>query len=105
MTPEEEEELIQKVAMLITKRGWEGPAIILLEMIKPVSFISGELGRLFLAPLLVLIWPEGFSYLNTFEERKNIERVIKKIEETVEEQKKKEKKKETRKGWRRLLPF
>ena len=106
-TPEEEKERIQKVLKLITKYDAESPTVILLEAIKPLVYIGGELGRFFLAPILVLLWPEGFTYINTFEQRKNINELLKKIEETSEKRKEKEKKnlkmKKTKKGWRRFL--
>ena len=93
---DKETELINKVAEKILDSGMEAGAIFFLNALKPVYFIGGELGHFFLAPYLVLLEGKGDEYLDTFEKRENIQKLITKVEELSEgkhRQKMEEKKK------------
>ena len=85
ITEEEKEELIEKIAEKINQYRMESPAIILLESSKPLSFIGTQLDRLYLGPFLPLLQEDlglpAEKILRVFEDRENIEKLIKLIEE------------------------
>jgi hypothetical protein len=82
---EKEVELINKTAEKIVDSGWELGALFILNALKPVYFIGGELGHFFLAPYLILLEGKGDQFLDTFEKRENIQKLILKIEEFSEQ--------------------
>ncbi len=123
VTPEEEEEVIIRVAQEVRKHRMVVPAIMLLETFNPMSFVGATMGRLFLSPILPALGEnlgmKGEIILQVFEKHRNIERLISLIEtmeqedkakaaderpneETVNDEAKEEK---LKKGWRRFLPF
>jgi hypothetical protein len=83
--PEEAEEMIDKIARKIVDAGMEAPAILTLETSKPMSWIGSQLGRVMVAPWFgVLGWDamqKADAYMAIFEDRKNVEKLIKRIEE------------------------
>jgi len=134
LTEEEADEIIEKAAERIHQYKMETVAILTLESIKPMVYIGGELSRFAIAPFLPALGPAynelGEKLLYVFEDRKNIEKLIVRLEEMVrEEEKQKEQKKldekeessdeeniekeeqpdeelkPEKKGWRRYLPF
>lgn len=134
LTDEEVDEVIEKAAERIHQYKMETVAILTLESIKPMVYIGGELSRFAIAPFLPALGPAynelGEKLLYVFEDRKNIEKLIVRLEEMVrEEEKQKEQKKKDeeeepsdeeniekeelpeeepkpeKKGWRRYLPF
>ena len=87
VTPEDAEELIQRAADKIIEYKMETIAILTLESIKPWSFVGGELSRAALAPILPALG-EGMGIFSekmfrVFEDRANIEKLIKLLEEQV----------------------
>lgn len=79
--PEQEsDEYLEKAVNWIHKFGMETPAIIMLQGTKPLLLIIGELSRFFLGPFLLLLEDEGFAFIDWFEKRQNIERLIKRLE-------------------------
>ena len=81
LQPEERDALIDKIARQVTSRGMQIPAILLLEMHKPLAFLAGQ-GLLvssgFLAPIF---GPKNVQqYSRLLESRDNIERLIRRIE-------------------------
>lgn len=83
-TPEEEEEVIERVARYIVNKRLEFPAGIILTGITPFSFIGGQLGRFFLSPyLFALGGPGEFGnrLISTFEKRSNVKKLQERIEE------------------------
>jgi hypothetical protein len=123
VTPEEEEEVIMKVAQEVRKRRMGVPAMMLLETLNPLSFMGATMGRLFLSPILPALGEDlgmkGEIILQVFEKHRNIEKLVSLIEVMEREDRNKtaeekapnepghgeaidEKKK---KGWRRFLPF
>ncbi len=78
---EKEEELIRKAFGLITKYEMEIPAVLFLQTIKPLLWVGGEVSRIVLTPLMIFFWDEGHALIDTFESRKNIEKLIKMLEE------------------------
>jgi len=87
-----ETELINKVARKIVDSEVEIPAIWLLQTIKPLTFIGGELSYFYLAPFLPFLDDLGYTFLDTFEKRKNIEILIKTVERLGKEKSKEKKK-------------
>ena len=83
---EKEIELINNVAKKIIDSEMETPAIWLLQTMKPLAFIGGELSYFYLAPFLPFLDDLGYTFLDTFEKRKNIELLIKTVERLQKEQ-------------------
>jgi hypothetical protein len=91
---DKERDLIENVAKKIAESDTEFFAVFLLETFKPIAWISGELGHFFLAPFLPLMDDKGYDFIDTFEQRKNIDRLLKRVKQLVKE---KEKTKKTEK--------
>ena len=96
LSPEERDKMIDELARKIVSKGMETPAILFLEMHKPVAFMAGQsllVAGPFLAPLFGI---EGVNrYSSLLSERGNVELLIRRIEDLSAEkdaQKKKERK-------------
>ena len=91
VTPEEEDEMIKKIAQKIHSTGLDVVAIFTFEGVKPVSHIGAMMGRLFVSPFLLVFGKEieanGEKFLQVFEKRDNVEKLIKAVEELVQEEK------------------
>lgn len=78
----ERDTLIETLAQKVQRYNMAMPAILLLEMNKPVTFLGSQallLGSGFLAPLF---GPQNVQrYSKLFEDRQNVERLIRRIEE------------------------
>jgi len=113
-TPEEkQEEWIKKTFKMITKYDMDVPAVLLLESMKPLFWIGGQMSRVVAGPFMLAFWNEGFGLVHTFENRKNVEKLIKMIEAKNEKERaeKKRKKREQaskepeKKGWKKYFKF
>ncbi|HOK53514.1 MAG TPA: hypothetical protein PKV43_03540 [Armatimonadota bacterium] len=86
LSEEETEKLVNDVAAEIIKRRLETPAVLFLEMHKPLSFIASQgliVALPFLAPIL---GQDRMSKLSRFlQGRDNVERLIQRIEDMSEE--------------------
>jgi hypothetical protein len=82
LSEEETEALIEKLADQIRKRRLEMPAVLALELHKPLAGLAGSAGVVF-APFLVPFL--GFNSVNDysrlFAKRENVERLMQKLEE------------------------
>lgn len=117
ITPEDEEEMIKSVANKIHQYGMDVAAILMIESIKPLTFIGTQMGRFMISPFLPAFGERismgGEKFLRVFEKRENVEKLIRLLEEMAKEEdrKKKEAKRRAReeghqkKGWRRYFPF
>ncbi len=123
LTEEEEEEVIRSVAKKIHKYGMEVAAILMLESVKPLTFVGAQMGRFFLSPFLPAfgdnIGMAGEKLFYVFEKHENMEKLLTVLEELAQEESQPPKKEalgeepsttesgETpkKKGWRRFLPF
>ena len=126
VTPEEEDEMISKIAEKIHQSGLDVAAILMIESVKPLTFLGVQVGRLFLSPILPALGKDigmsGEKFFQIMEKHENVEKLIQAIEKLTqeeEERKKAEKAKKLeekkakmaeggepeRKGWRRFLPF
>lgn len=82
LSAEERERLIDELAQKIVDRHMETPAIMFLEMHKPVTFLASQ-SMLVASPFLVpLFGAEGVEkYSRLFSSVDNVERLIERIEE------------------------
>lgn len=108
MTTEEEDEFIDKTAMLIHRSGMDVVGIMFLEMVKPLSFIGLQLSHYFLYPFKPMLGDKisigSDKFLTTFKKHDNVEKLISLLEKKLKEEKI-ERAREPKKGWRRFLPF
>lgn len=113
-SPEEKDEIIMRVAETIYKYDMDLVAILVLESIKPLASVGGQLARYMIAPFVPFVGEKSIPYLATFQDKENLEKLIRQLEERskheeMEKRKEKEARKKEgvppRKGWRRFLPF
>jgi len=78
---ERENELIEKIAQAISKRDLEVPAIILGVGYIPTSTFLSYTTLLPLAPYLEAIGIKGYEYTALFSKKRNVKRLLKRIEE------------------------
>jgi len=82
LTEEETEALIEKAANEVARRKLQTPAILFLEMHKPLAYVGASASLVF-APFAVPFL--GYEFINNysrlFAKRENVERLISKIEE------------------------
>jgi len=86
LSSEERDELIENLARKIVDRKLETPAILFLEMHKPVAFLGSQallVASPILAPLFGLEGTEKYSRL--FSSIDNVEKLIQKIEDLAAE--------------------
>lgn len=118
VTPEDEEEMIRKIAEKIHNYGIDAAAILMLESFKPLTYIGSQMGRFFLSPFLPLfgdkIGLSGEKVFQIFEKRENLEKVLEALEKLTEQDKKKKeeeklkkksegKESTAKKWWKRLF--
>lgn len=86
LTDEEADQLIEKAVREITKRKLTTPAILFLEMHKPLGYIGSQ-AAIALSPFIVPFI--GFDFVNNysrlFAKRENIEKLIVRLESAREE--------------------
>jgi len=79
---ERRDALIEKVARFVDRRGLHVPAILFLEMHKPLTYIASQsivLGSGFIAPFF---GPQNVQQVaKLFEKKENVERLIRRIED------------------------
>jgi len=113
VTPEEEDEIIRKAAERIHRYGMDAAAIMMLESVKPLVYIGGQMGRFLISPFLLIFGEKvsiyGDKFFTIFEKRENVEKLIRLLEEMAEAEKGAQKREDQgaqqKKGWRRFLPF
>ena len=100
LSEEEVEKILENMATRIHAYGMGTAAVIALETVKPLSNLGTELGRLFFSPFLPILGPEynllGDKLLYVFQDRKNLEKLIKILEDKADadiEKKREEKRK------------
>ncbi|HAF07578.1 MAG: hypothetical protein QME48_04400 [bacterium] len=79
---ERKEEILKKIAENIVKRSLTAPAIMFLESIKPMNFISAQI-MIFLEPIILTFFniKEYREASLIFEERDSVEKLIRYIED------------------------
>jgi len=98
LTSQQEEELVEKLAQFIMKHKMETPAILFLETLKPVSFVSSTFAMMYVAPFLDIYGLNINQYALLFQKRENVERLLQRIEALIKESDRLKKKKEKEKG-------
>ena len=95
VTPEDEDELIKKIAHKIHIYGLDMAAILMIESVKPLSYIGAQMGRVFISPFLPVLGENieisGEKLFQIFEKRENVEKLIKAVEELTREEEEKKK--------------
>lgn len=93
LSPERAESLIEKLAQWIVNHRLETPAILFLESVKPLSFIGSQMWLMYGVPMLGIVVDEHSSseFGLLFENRENVETLIRKIEILAREADKKRK--------------
>lgn len=74
-----EEELVQTLAESLVQRGWKAPAVMLLELLKPFSFMCGQL-MLLGEPLFGPLGGRVQRYVRLLEDRSAVERLLETLE-------------------------
>jgi hypothetical protein len=86
LSEERKAELIDAMARFVVERGLAAPAVLFLELHRPLAFIGSQAGIVF-SPFLVALF--GFQrvdeYTQLMSERDNWDRLIERIEELEEE--------------------
>ena len=96
LTPEEEDELIEKLAQDIVKRKMGLMAQLTLETISPISKLGANLGMTLLGPYLEFFGVDKVTAL--FRKRENLTRLLDRIDELeVEKSRKRDEAKKKRK--------
>ncbi len=107
--PEKQEAIIKRMAEFIYKYDMDLGAVLILEAIKPFSSIGSQLARFMVAPFIPFVGEESMPYFATFENKQNVERLIKMIEERMKEEDEKRKSEKAaitpKRGWRRFIPL
>jgi len=81
LPPERENELIEKIARIISRYGMEGPAILMTSGFVPVSTIMSLTTLLPLAPLLELMGIHGYEYTAFLNNKNNLKRLLERLDE------------------------
>jgi hypothetical protein len=109
LSPEKADEVIDKIARLIVNSGLGTPAIMTLDMVKPMGPYVSTTGFILGYPFLPLIpgnW--GFNIVSLFHDIQNVEKLIQRIETLMKEEdeanklEKEKRKKENPEGKRSL---
>lgn len=79
------DEIIEAIAKRIEQFGMLVPAIFFLEMNKPLSYIGGQAMHFF-APIVGVFFNTFEDYAYFFDDRKNIELLIQKLESLAEKE-------------------
>jgi hypothetical protein len=81
-SPESYDALLAKIAKAIVEREMTVPAIMLIESVKPLSFLGNQL-LIFLNPIvsLVISSKDYYTFVRMIEDRDNVEKLLVAIEE------------------------
>lgn len=86
LSDEERDAILERIAQGIVRRGMSAPAVLFLEMNKPLSFVASQsliVLTPFLAPFVGIENVHRYSRL--LEKRENVERLIERIEQLEHE--------------------
>ena len=116
VTPKDEEKMIRKAAEKIHEYGMDLAAVLFLQSYKPLTYVGGQMGRFMIFPFFYMlgggITQSAEKFFMIFENRDNVEKLIKLLENTpIEKDLEKTRKGEEvdnarqKRGWRRFLPL
>lgn len=86
LTDEQRDAILERIARAIVQRGMSAPAVLFLELNKPLSFVASQsliVLTPFLAPFVGIDNVHRYSRL--LEKRENVERLIERIEQLEHE--------------------
>ena len=87
--------MIGKIAQKIHKYGLDAAAVLIIESVKPLSYVGAQMGRFFISPFLPVFGENigigGEKFLQIFEKRENVEKLIKVVEELTREEEERKK--------------
>ena len=92
-SPEETEEIIENIAQEAVKRQMELPATFLFGTFRPVSYMGGQLIRVFLAAFTPFLGDLRYEYISVLEKNENLVKLIGRINELSEEREEERRKK------------
>jgi len=81
LSPERENEIIEKTALFVSRMGMEWPVYFLGQSYVPISTIVADTTLLPLAPLLEMIGIPGFEFVKFLEKKDNLKRLLNRIDE------------------------
>ena len=81
ITPEQEQ-MLDKIAQTIVRRGMSVPAVLFMETLKPLNFIGSQ-ALVFFGPVIESLFPKNgvYDFAELMEDRDNVDRLLLKIEE------------------------
>lgn len=85
LTPERRDEICQAMAERVAQFGMITPAIIFLEMHRPISFLGSQAMHFF-SPIVGVFFNNFEEYAFFFEDRTNVDRLVQKLEELARKQ-------------------
>lgn len=90
LTDEQRDALLERIARGIVQRGMSAPAVLFLEMNKPLTFVASQ-SLVVLTPFLApFVGVENvYRYSRLLEKRENVERLIERIEQLEHEKQQK----------------
>ncbi len=119
VNPEDEDEMIEKIAQKIHEYDLNLIAILMIDTLKPLSFIGANMGRVFVAPFLPALGEDvgigGEKIFQIFEKRDNVEKLLNAVEKLDKEEKQRKKTEKAKnlegksqetqkKWWKRIIP-
>lgn len=85
LTPEDEEEIIEKISQKVHEYGMDVGAVVIIESLKPLSYIGAQMGRFLVSPFLSVFGGEygvsGEKLFQFLENQDNVDRILKAIED------------------------
>lgn len=99
LTPEQQKEVIDKVARLVVKFQMTAPALLFLITFKPLAWMGGRYATIFLEPFLPFYEVEAHELIEALGEIENVDVLIERIEELEEEKKEQVKSGTARTDW------
>lgn len=81
ITAKREKELIENIVSRVKKIKMESPAILTLEMYKPVSRPFGQLYGFYSAPILEFFGLTGYDYAVLLSKKNNVQEIINRLQE------------------------
>lgn len=95
-----EQEMVDKIASKIVNRRLSVPAVLFMEVLKPLSFIGAQTMNFF-GPIIESLMKKDNKYYNFtefLEKRENVERILQRIEELENQRPDEPKKRKTQKN-------
>lgn len=92
--PDKEMEMIDKMAQWIVEQELEAPSLTLLQIIRPITRIGGDLAYFYLGAFIPLLDNYGYDFIDTFEKKENVELLMEKVDRLSRKRDKEKRKKQ-----------